>query len=146
MSTYKFGGFIVLIGILIVVFVYSFQKIAVADSDNETGLENAARNAMTEAVNLGNARVNEEVTINEEIATESLLRQYADTTDFDGADRYLNVYQVNSDPAMIAVDSYLTVQTPIQSMLNRFTDKNRDDTTIGRSREVIIWEAKSTTR
>lgn len=129
-----------------VVFVYSFQKISVADSDNETGIENAARNAMTEAVNLGNARVNEELTINEEIATESFLRQYADTTDFKGGERHLNVFQVTSDPAMIAVDSYITVQTPIQEMLNRYTNKNRDDTTVGRSREIVIWEAKSTTR
>jgi hypothetical protein len=146
MSSKILGAFILLLFLLFLVFTFSFQYGSVAYSDNKTGVINASRNAMTDAVNLGNARVNESITINEEIAVESVLRQYSDTTDFFDGGRYLNIYQVSSDPAMIAVESYVSVDTPMKSMLKNFTGKQEDSNLIGRSREIIIYEAKNTVR
>jgi len=140
------GGFILIFGLLFVGFIYSFEYLKVADSDNQTAVTNSSRNAMTEAINLGNARVNEEITINEDVAVEATLRMYAASSDFNGGARYVNVYNVVSDPAMIAVESYLEIGTPIRGMLNYF-NKDIDiefDTT--RSREITIYEAKETTR
>ncbi len=140
------GTFVIFIGLLYIAWTYSFEYAAVADSDNQTSVVNSSRNAMTEAVNLGSARVNEELTINEEIAVESVLREYSSASDFYDGSRYLNVYQVSSDPPMIAVESYLSIGTPIKPMLNRHTKKTDVSETIGRSREIIIYEAKETVR
>lgn len=146
MAAKGIGAFAILIGLLYIVWTYSFEYSAVADSDNQTSVVNSSRNAMTEAVNLGAARVNEELTINEDIAVESVLREYSDASDFHDGARYLNVYQVSSDPAMIAVESYLAIGTPLKPMLNKFTKKTDVSETIGRSREIIIYEAKETVR
>lgn len=121
----------------------SFQQVSIADSDNETSVENASRNAMTIAVNLGNARVNEEITINEEIAVEAVVRQYADSADFFDGDRYLNIYQVSSDPAMLAVESFTQLESPFLGFTRGFSNSN-DVTT--RSREIVIFEAKNLTK
>lgn len=146
MAAKVWGIFIFIIFMLFLVFVISFQYVSVADSDNETAVVNSARNAMTEAINLGNARVNEEITINEEIAIEAVLRQYASTTDFFDAARYLNVYEVSSDPAMFAVESYVSIGTPIKPVLNHFTGNTDKSNIVGRSREIVIFEAKQTVK
>lgn len=141
-----FGIFLSLILLLFLVFALSFEYITVGESDNKTSTVNSTRNAMTGAINLGNGRVNEELTISEEIAIEATLRQYADTSDFFDGDRFLNIIETTSDPAMISVDSYLSIDTPMQSMLNFYSGDTKSDETIGRSREIVIFEAKSITR
>ncbi len=131
----------------IVAFVYSFSFLFTADSDNETTVKNIARNAMTEAVNQGNLRVNEEITINEEVAVEAAVRMYAASSDFSKGDRYLNIAEVSSNPPMLAIDSYVEIMTPLKSVVNRFSSKNEIlKPNITRSREVIIYEAKSTAK
>lgn len=140
------GFFITIIFILTTVYVFSFQYVATADSDDKTAMTNASRNSMTESVNLGGARVNEKITINEEIAIESMLRMYAASSDFDDGARYINVYEVKSEPAFIAVDSYVSIDTPIKSMLKRFSKDIDTSNTVTRSREIVIYEAKNTTR
>lgn len=146
MAVKVFGGFILIVAILFVGFTYSYEYYQVADSDNQTALTNSTRNAMTEAVNLGNARVNEELTINEEVAVEATLRMYAATADFEDGARYLSVYDVQSDPAMLAVDSYLEIGTPLRKMLNYFNQRIDIENDIARSREIVIYEAKQTTQ
>lgn len=146
MSAKVFGTFILIIGILTIAFSFSFSYLSAANSDNQTAVTNSARNAMTEAINLGNQRVNEEITINEEVAIEATLRMYAASSDFDDGARYLNVYRVESDPAYISVDSYLEIGTPIRGMLNYFSSDVKVIPDITRSREVIIYEAKETER
>ncbi|MBG9689702.1 hypothetical protein ABD91_01890 [Lysinibacillus sphaericus] len=123
-------------------FAFSSQYLRVADSDNQTSVTNATRNAMTEAVNLGNQRVNEEVTINEDMAIEATLRMYAASSDFDDGGRYLNVYDVKSDPAFLAVESYTEIGTPIRGMLNKFSPDVKVVKDFTRSREIVIYEAK----
>ncbi|MCM3405513.1 DUF5411 family protein [Cytobacillus oceanisediminis] len=138
MKAYGWIGFTLLLFVFLTIFTMSFQEVSIADSDNETSVENASRNAMTVAVNLGNARVNEEVTINEDIAVESVVRQYADSADFYNGDRYLNVYQVSSNPPMLAVESYTQLESPFLGITNP-SGQNDVET---RSREIIIYEAK----
>lgn len=140
------GVFLLTFIALFAVFAFSFEYITVADNDNEVSIENSARNAMTQAINLGNARVMEELTINEDIAVEAVLRHYADSSDFYDSDRYVNVYEVNSNPPLLAVESFASVHTPIQEMLNNFSGENTDSETVTRSREVIIYEAKDLSR
>lgn len=142
MSTQVWGLFATIGMIILLVFTYSFQKTSVADVDNETAVQNAARNAMTEAVNLGNQRVNEEVTINEEVAVEATIRMYAASSTFGDVARYINIFDVNSAPAYIAVDSYAELQTPIRGMLKKYNDKVVERNDFTRSRDVVIYEAK----
>lgn len=99
---------------------------------------------MTLAINWGNARVNEEITINEEVAEEAVLRQFADASDFYDGDRYLNIYHSSSKPPILAVESYSTIGTPFQDMANRFSEENDLTDTIIRNREIVIFEAKET--
>lgn len=146
MNAKVLGAFILIVGLLAIGFIYSFEYLKVADSDNQTAVTNSARNAMTEAINLGNQRVNEEITINEEVAIEATLRMYAATSDFDDGARHLNVYRVESDPAYISVDSYLEIGTPIRGMLNYFSSEVEIIPDLTRSREIVIYEAKDTER
>ena len=132
---------------LLVVFTFSYNYISVSDSDNDTTLKNVARNAMTEAVNYGNLRVNEELTINEEVAVEAAVRLYAASSDFEDGGRYLNVAAVSSNPPMIALDSYTEINTPMKNTLNKIRNKTKAiEPNVTRSREVIIYEAKSRTK
>lgn len=141
------GAFILIIFMLLAVLVYSHQYTVVADSDNQTAITNAARNSMTESLNLGYARAFEEITIDEELAVESLIRMYSASSDFDDGARYVNIYEVKSDPAFIAVESYVSIDTPIKSMLQKLSTQEIDQSeTITRSREVVIYEAKNITR
>lgn len=142
MKYYVIGLFLIVIFFMSFVFAYSFEDVKIADSDNEFGVENTARNSINIAVNLGNVRANEEITINEEIAVEATLRQYADTSDYFRGDRYLNVYQVSSDPAMLAVESYAELESPILGMTKRYTKSTTPTTVTTRSREIVIFEAK----
>lgn len=127
-------------------FTLSFQQLNVVDSDNESSVENSTRNAMTQAINLGASRVNEEITINEEIAVEAVVRQYADSQSFAQGDRYLNIYKVSSNPPMLAVESYSTIDAPFKNLINEFNGENKSTENVTRSREVQIIEAKDVTR
>lgn len=146
MSKFPYIGFVLILFMAFLMFTFSFQQLTIADSDNETSIENASRNAMTIAINQGNVRVNEEITINEEIAVEAVLRQYADAADFYDGDRYLNIYKVDSDPAMIAVEALNQVNTPFYRFYNSLRSENVSTEVDTRSREIMIFEAKDLTR
>lgn len=147
MGKYVIGAFGAIVLMMISVLIYSYSTASVADSDNQTAMNNAASQAMTEAMNLGDIRVNQKVTIDEEIAKDALIRMYAASSDYSDGARYLNVYQVNSDPAYIAVDSYLEINTPFKPFINRFsTEKRSIEPQITRSRETVIFEAIQTVR
>ncbi len=146
MSKLVMGAFFIVMLLFFTVFTTSFQYLIVADSDNETSAENATRNAMTQSINWGNARVNEEITINQDIAVEAVLRQYADSSDFFDGDRFVNIYRTSSNPPMIAVESYSTIGTPFQNMANSFNKENNSSKTVTRSREIVIYEAKELTK
>ncbi|MFS0783372.1 DUF5411 family protein [Bacillus sp. 1P06AnD] len=142
MSKLTMGAFALLLFIFFTVFAFSQQYLTVADSDNETSVTNSTRNAMTQAINWGNARVNEDITINEKAAIQAVVRQYGDNADFFDGERYVNVHSLSENPPMLAVDTYTTVNTPFQGMANRFTKENKSDENITRSREIVIFEAK----
>lgn len=138
-----YSAFFLLIFIMFTVFVMSYEYIGFADNDNETSSDNTTRNSMTKAINMGDARVNEEITINEDIAVEAVVREYAQTSDFNDGTRYLNIFKTSSKPAMLAVEAYNKVETPFNSMANRFSEEENSNETITRSREIVIFEAKN---
>lgn len=107
-----------------------------SDSDNTTTSTAANRNAITQSINWGNARVNEEITINEDVAKEAVLRQYARDSNFADGDRYINIHNISGTPPMIAVDAYTVVKTPYSNLYSDVPDN------ITRSRDVVIYEAK----
>ncbi|MEQ2529127.1 DUF5411 family protein [Bacillaceae bacterium CLA-AA-H227] len=146
MSKLTLGAFFFLVLLFFAIFTSSFEYISIADSDNETSVENATRNAMTQAINLGNARVNEEISINEDIAVEAIVRQYAESSDFFEGERYVNIYRISERAPMIAVDSYTVINTPFNDMASRITKKPASNESITRSREIVIYESKALTK
>lgn len=146
MSKLAFSGFLLLILIGFVVYTASFEFIKVGDNENEVTIQNTARNAMTQSINWGSARVNEEITINEEIAKEAVLREYANSISFNSGDHYINIYQLSNKPPLLAVESYSEIATPFNQFVKNFSDNKNNDSseTVTRSREVIIYEAKKT--
>jgi hypothetical protein len=124
-----------------VIFSISFSYLWAADANNDTNVQNAARNAMVQAINKGYVRVNEEITINPRIAEEALLRQYAETANFEDGQRTLNIKAISSKPAMIAVESYNSFSdVPIL----KWFKKNEPART--REMDIVIFEAKKTTK
>ncbi|MGG1021173.1 DUF5411 family protein [Bacillus paralicheniformis] len=142
MSKMAFSGFLLLVFIFFIVYTASFEYVKIGDNDNETSIQNSARNAMTQSINWGNARVNEEITINEEVATEAVLREYANSSSFNDGNRYVNIFKVSGKPPMLAVESYSNIKTPFNDMANVYNKQNNSNETITRSREVVIYEAK----
>lgn len=142
MSKMAIGGFLLFVLLFFVVWITSFEYLTIGDNDNETSSQNSARNAMTKSVNWGNARVNEEITINERVAEEAVLREYANSTSFKEGNRMLNIYQVSGKPPLLAVESYSNISTPFIDMANKYTGKKDSNETVTRSREVVIYEAK----
>lgn len=143
MNIFTKAAFLLIVIFIYTSFIFSFEYFTIADSDNQTAVTNSARNAMTEAVNLGNASVNEEITINEDVAIEASLRMYAASSDFYDGARYLRIYDVKSEPAMIAAESYLEISTPFRRMAKLYKPDIELKKDIGRSREIVIYEAKS---
>jgi Family of unknown function (DUF5411) len=136
------GNLLKLIGLfLFIIVVFSFNYIWAADANNDTVVQNAARNAMTQAINKGSVRVTEEITINEKMAEEAFLRQYAETANFNDGTRVLNVVDISSKPAMLAVESYNVIEgLPIFKWLNQ------EKTAKTREVDVLIYEAKKTNK
>lgn len=94
------------------------------------------------AVNKGAARVNEEITINEKVATEALVRQYAQSSDFNDGDKILNIVNISSKPAMIAVEGYEILEdVSIMKWLG-----NKDSKVKPKEVDVVIFEAKDTSK
>lgn len=136
------GNLLKIIGLfLFLILAISLTFIWSADANNDVVVQNAARNAMTQAINKGTVRVDEEITINEEIAKEAFVRQYAEASNFQAGTRVLNIVDISSKPAMIAVEGYNVIEgLPI---FKRF---NKEKTANTREVDVVIFEAKETSK
>lgn len=129
------GGSAFLLVSLGFIFVWS------GDANNDTTSQNAARNAMTQAINKGAVRVTEEITINTDIAEEAFLRQYAETSNFEDGEKILNIKGISSKPAMMAIETYnVTDHIPGFSLFGNNQDVK------SRQMDIVIYEAKKTTK
>lgn len=138
----NFGHFLKIIlttGFLLIMITFSYTWSG--DADNDTTTQNAARNAMTQAINKGSVRVTEEVTINPRIAEEAFLRQYAETSNFDEGEKVLNIKSISSKPAMISVETY-----SVMDDLPGFKLLGNANEVKARQVDVVIYEAKKTTK
>lgn len=117
----------------------SFHFLFSADASNHSTIENASRDSIQNAINMGAVRVTEEITIDEEIAKEAFIRQYVESSNFNDGTRVLNVADVQSQPASLAVESYNVIDDwPIFKWLNI----NKEAKT--REMDFLIYEAKNT--
>jgi len=137
MAKFLMAGGVMLLAMLFITFVFAYDEATIVATDNKVSLDNATRNALNESVNIGHLRVNEEVTIDPQIARESFVRNYADSVGFKGGERYINLYYLNEKP-IIASDAYTTYEG--------HTNFTNVEDTITRSRNVYIIEAKNLTR
>ncbi|ENL4423511.1 hypothetical protein FOL75_15435 [Bacillus thuringiensis] len=130
---------LVLIGIML--FTASTGFMFAADTNEDNSLHQATATAMSKAINMGQLRVDEEITINEKVVKETLIREYVNQSNFHDGEKRLNIYAINSQPAMIGVESYNTFAIPIKKYL-----KEPDDQTTVRQFENMIFEAKKVTK
>lgn len=137
MSKYILGWGVTLFAIIMIIFYMAYNEASFVAKDNQVSLDSATRNAINESINMGNLRVNEEVTIDPEIAKEALIRKYAQSINYRDGDRFLNVYHVSNQP-ILATDAY----TSLEGSTN-FSSKEE---TISRSRNVYIIESRTLTR
>lgn len=137
MSKIVFSGILVFLLIFFITFYTAYNQATFVAKDNEVALDNATRNALSDSINVGHLRVNEEVTIDPQMAKESLIRNYAQSVNYQEGDRFLNIYYISEQP-ILAVDAY----TSLEGTTN-FTSEQE---TISRSRNVYIIEAKDITR
>lgn len=137
MSKVILGGGLTFFAILFITFYMAYNEASFVAKDNQVSLDNATRNAINESINVGHLRVNEEVTIDPEIAKESLVRKYAQSINYKDGDRFLNIYYMSNQP-ILATDAY----TSLEGHTN-FTNKQE---TISRSRNIYIIESRNLTR
>ncbi|MEI5919539.1 DUF5411 family protein [Bacillus cereus] len=136
MSAPKIG--ILIIGMLaFTLFITTSSYMHAADTNEDRSLQQAAASAMSQGINMGQVRVDEEITVNEDIVKEALVRQYVEQSNLNDGERHLYVYALASQPAMLAVESYNTFSTPLPRYLEL-----KDDKVSVRQMENIIYEAK----
>lgn len=134
-----FSGFIAMVFIMGISWVFAYEKASIIDNDNETALENATRNAVTQSVNLGVLRTQETVTIDPQMARDVLLRQYAESVGFYDGERTVNVFKNPLDGTpLLATDSNALIKST-----SDITQETYQET---RSRTVQIIEAKKLTK
>lgn len=131
------SGLVTFFAIFIITFYMAYNEATFVAQDNELALDNGTRNALSESVNIGNLRVNEEVTIDPQIAKEALIRNYAESVNYHDGDRFLNVYYLSEQP-IIAADAYTSLEGS--------TNFTKEEETISRSRNVYIIESRKLTR
>jgi len=132
-------GFISMFFMLGVTFVFAYEKASIIDNDNETALENATRNAVTQSVNLGVLRTQETITIDPQMARDILLRQYAESVGFYEGERTINIFRSPNDGTpFLATDSNAMIEAT-----GEITEKTYQET---RSRTVQIIESKNLNR
>lgn len=132
-------GLLIMAMFAFLLFVVSSNYMFVADTEEDNSLEQATVSAMSQGINMGKVRVNEEVTINENIVKEALVRQYVEQTNFHDGVKQLHIYAIASQPAMIATESYNTFTTPLPEYL----DREEKETSV-RQFTNVIYEAKQT--
>lgn len=122
----------------ILLILISFQYLFSADASNHSTIETSSRDAIQQSVNLGAVRVTEEITINEDIAKEAFIRQYAAANNFNDGTRVLSIVDVQSKPSVLAVESYNVLDDwPIFKWLNIKKEAKT------REMDVLIYEAKN---
>jgi hypothetical protein len=119
-------------------FIASSSYLFAADTNEDRTLEQAAASAMSKGINMGQVRVDEEVTVNEDVVKEALVRQYVEQSNLSDGEKQLHIYALASQPSMLAVESYNTLfNLPIRKYL-----KEEDEKASVRQFANIIFEAK----
>jgi hypothetical protein len=119
-------------------FIASSSYLFAADTNEDRTLEQAAASAMSKGINIwGQVRVDEEVTVNEDVVKEALVRQYVEQSNLSDGEKQLHIYALASQPSMLAVESYNTFDLPIRKYL-----KEEDEKASVRQFANIIFEKK----
>ncbi|MCF6094502.1 DUF5411 family protein [Microaerobacter geothermalis] len=134
------------IGLLIIVlftyFTLDIGYMQIADMDNDTSLERAAKAALSLSVNRGVLRESEQMVINEEISDEAFLRYYAENANTKSGLRQIQIFGFSAYPPMLAVESYTTAKSNFLQFTNTF-DGGDKQYTVSHKKEEVIFESKN---
>lgn len=114
---------IVLVLLGFTLFIASASYMFAADTNEDRSLEQAAASAMSKGINMGQVRVDEEITVNEDVVKEALVRQYVEQSNLSDGEKQLHIYALASQPSMLAVESYNTFDLPIRKYLKKMMKK-----------------------
>lgn len=146
MSKVSFFGLALIGYFLLMFYSIDISNTLITANDNEDAVEIATRTAVSQSINRGHLRVHEEMTLDPEVAEATFLRSYAKNVGYNDVNtlREVEIYDVSSDPPMLAVDvttgtkgltkNYLTNWDAYLDNQNNFTNE----------RHIVIYEAKST--
>lgn len=134
-------------------FLFMFYTIDVSVStmigtDNEDAVEIAGRNAISQSVNRGFLRVQEEMTIDTEVAEAIFLKSYAKNVGYNesGTIRKVDIIDVSSNPPMLAVEVTTSTNSYTKQYLTIWDEYLNEQKSYTNNRQIIIYEAKETTK
>lgn len=148
MSKVTFFGLMMIGYFLLMFYSIDIGNTLVTANDNDDAVEIATRTAVSQSVNRGYLRVHEEMTIDPEVAEATFLRSYAKNVGHNDANtlRKLDIYDVSSNPPMLAVDVTTATNGLTKNYLTNWDAYLDDQNNYTNERHIVIYEAKSTER
>lgn len=130
------------VAIFVICFAYQIDSTVLNASmiDNRDAVKQASEASIQRAINKGTLRVNETIEIDPGVFSKEYENFYKANNDFnyDGSSRNFKVVQVNTSPAMVAVEGEVTNK----SNFKRMTEEKNEDISV-LFKNVVIYESKS---
>ncbi|MEX3623653.1 DUF5411 family protein [Viridibacillus arvi] len=148
MSKISFFGLWMIGYFLFMFYTIDVSLTSILEKDNEDAVEVAGRNAISQSINRGYLRVKEEMTIDPKVAEAVFLKSYAKNVGYNQADtvRKIDIQDISSNPPMLAVEVTTATASYTKNYLTIWDEYLNEQKDYTNSRQIIIYEAKSTTK
>ncbi|MDD3452951.1 MAG: DUF5411 family protein [Bacilli bacterium] len=120
------GIFVVMLGIVSIVFIYFFQTVTNTDEQNYLLLKEITEAAMLDAVDLASYKKTGTVRIDREKFVENFLRRFAESVTL-GNTYVIKIYDVNESPPKVSLQISTKLQSNVTSQIMDFNITNRLD-------------------
>lgn len=148
MSKISFFGLWMIGYFLFMFYTIDLSVASMLGTDNEVAVEIAGRNAISQSVNRGYLRVQEEMTIDPEVAEAVFLKSYAKNVGYNEKStiRKVDILNISSDPPMLAVEVTTSTDAYTKKYLTNWDEYLNEQKNYTNNRQIIIYEAKETTK
>ncbi|PFT46114.1 hypothetical protein COK63_04665 [Bacillus cereus] len=138
------------LGLLIIMLLVFFQvDLSSVDNmyhENQQSIDIATNDSMSLAINKGNLRVNEAMTIDYEVANATLIKSYAKNTSFNlsNSARRIEVHGMNSATPMLSVGARTKQGSFTKKYFENWGSFKNDSYINAVDKELLIIESKHT--
>lgn len=94
--------FIIMFGIIAIVFIFFIQRATTTDQHNYTLLRETTEAAMYDAIDVASYKQNKIVSINQEKFIESFFRRFAENASLSRTYQ-IDIYDINEDPPKVSI-------------------------------------------